>query len=190
MLRPLGKCVMTALMATSVAAGTSLVAAPAARALDTELLSCPVASSIDFTPGLTLTTQTVSFSGTLVGGTKLNAATPCSSPTGVPFVGATATVTGSGQLACVATPAVTGTVSGTIQLKWFDAEDKHVDNSTITFTATVGGAIPILDADITNGAFAGGIVTAQPVLTGVNGNCLLDPVNAASFAATAEFLQL
>jgi hypothetical protein len=190
MIRLFGKRVMTALAATSLTAGTCLVAAPAAHALPLEQLTCPIAASVDLTPGLTLITQPVSFSGTLAGGTKLSAATPCSSPTGVPFVGVTATFTGSGQLACVATPAITGTVSGTIRVKWFDADDKHVDSSTVTFTATVGGAVPIVLFEITNGAFAGGTLTGQPILTGINGNCVLDPVIAASFAATVELLEL
>ena len=87
--------VATLMILPITAAGQSASAAP----VD---LVCPFAANFTLTPGVTLTSKSVLVGGTVAVGTSLLTAAPCSSVlTGVPYTGATATVSGSGTLACV-----------------------------------------------------------------------------------------
>src|SRR6266849_5966172 len=53
------------------------------------ILTCAFGVTIQFNPGLTLTAANQTITGNAVAGTSLSALTPCSSPTGVPYQGAT-----------------------------------------------------------------------------------------------------
>ncbi len=113
-------------------------------------LTCPFTATIHFTPGLMLLSpQPVQISGSVAAGTSMGSTTPCFSLTGVPYTGASGPVSGSGNLACV-TPGLSATVNGTLPVTW-----NNGDTSTVTWSATVSGAVPTVSAQITSGQLSG-----------------------------------
>ncbi len=144
-------------------------------------LTCPFSATIHFSPGLTLISRPVEISGSASAGTSVTSIAPCSSLTGVPYTGASGPVSGSGSLACV-TADLSGGASGTLPITWDNG-----DTSTITWSATVSGAVPTVSAQVTSGSLTGSSIVVAPVPTGFNGNCLV-PLTSVSFTGVLTFL--
>jgi hypothetical protein len=147
-------------------------------------LACPLSATIHFVPGLTLVPQPVEISGSAAAGTSVSPATPCSSVTGVPYTGASGPVTGTGTVACVTT-GLSGSANGTLPITW-----NNGDASMITWSVTVGGAVPTVSAQVTSGELTGSRILVAPVPTGINGNCLLAPLTSVSFTGVVEFFRV
>lgn len=146
-------------------------------------LTCPLAATINFTPGLTVTSQSVQITGTATAGTSVSPGTPCSSATGVPYTGASGPVSGTGTLGCVTVgfSGLTGSASGTLPVTW-----NNSDRSTITWSVTIGGAAPAVTASVTAGKLKGSTVTVVAGPNGLNGNCA-DQLTTVDFVGTVEF---
>src|SRR5205807_3216315 len=140
-----------------------------------------------YTPGLTLIPHHQTIGGTMAVGTKLAPAAACSSPTGVPFVGGTAQIAGTGNMACLTSQGggTTGTATGTFQITWYDSGTHVAGHSTVTWTEMASGAAPIMNVTFTSGDLAGAKAVLQLVPNGVSGNCLLNPVVGATFSSIA-----
>ncbi len=151
-------------------------------------LVCPLAATINFSPGLTLLSKPVQISGTASAGTAVSSATPCSSVlTGVPYTGATGSVAGTGTLGCtlLGPGGLAGNASGTLPITW-----NNGDTSTITWSATLVAVIPTVTASVTSGALAGSTLVVAPLPTGLTGNCLTSPITSLSFAGLVAFAQV
>jgi hypothetical protein len=151
-------------------------------------LVCPSAATLNFTPGVTLGSQAVHITGTDALGTAASPLSPCSSAlTGVPYTGGTGVFSGSGSFGClsIGLTGLTGSASGTVQVTWDNG-----DTSTIGWSLSVSGAVPLVNATVTSGALQGSTVIVIPVPTGLTGNCLLSPVTSISFAGPTVFTQL
>lgn len=151
-------------------------------------LTCPFALTVNFTPGLGLVGQSQHITGVATAGTSVSALTPCSSVvTGVPYTGGTGQVSGTGTLACVSVGlgGLTGSANGTVAATW-----NNGDTSTFTWSVSVGGAVPIINASVTGGALQGATLSFVPTLTGLTGNCLLAPVTTLTFAGIVVFSRL
>ncbi len=144
-------------------------------------LTCPFAVSVSISPGLGLTSQSQSVTGSLKGGTDLLGATPCSSITGTPYHGATGIIKGSGSQNCL----LQGSLSGTIDVTWDNG-----DTSTITWSDVIVLFVPVVRASITSGALKGDTIVVAGLPTGFAGNCILAPVNGLTLIGVAEFLPL
>jgi hypothetical protein len=175
----------------TIVAGTVIVA-PAARA-DTTILTCPMAASVTLSPGISLVNplpQIVGGSATF--GTGLLAATPCTSPTGQPFVGGTGEISGTARLTCLPSPlSLLGTASGTIAVTWANAANHVAGHSTISWSLTVSGPLLVFTANISSGDMSGSTVQMPLAVTGFTGLCDLlgAPVTGVSFAGLAIVLQ-
>ena len=177
--------VLRAFIATIVAfaavgAGQSASAAP----VD---LVCPFAVTVNFNPGLTLLAQPVQITGTAAAGSSLSPLTPCSSVlTGVPYIGGTANVAGSGILGCtlIGPSGLAGNISGTLPIVW-----NNGDISTIAWSATFAAVVPVASATVTSGPLQGATMLVTPLPTGLTGNCIT-PVTSISFAGLAVFVRL
>jgi hypothetical protein len=103
------------LVATLIALPVSLGVAATASAA-TAHLTCAYEGTATFTPGVTPTPRDIALGGTLKAGSQLSAATPCTSQTGVPYTGATVTISGEAtDLACTTT-GLSGSASGTMAI--------------------------------------------------------------------------
>jgi hypothetical protein len=175
--------IFRAALATIVAALT-LSAQPAAAApVD---LTCPFATTIGFTPGVSLIPKPIGMSGPIAVGTSAIPLIPCSSLTGAPYTSAVGSITGSGTVACVTLGnGLVGTVSGTMNLTWNNGE-----TSTISFTLTSVGPVPVVTGTVTGGALQGFSMAVVAGPTGFTGNCVLTPVTSLSFAGALVFLDL
>ena len=165
-----------------------LVGAANAAAAGTVDLICPFAATIQFSPGLGLSQEAQQITGTTAYGTRASLLTPCSSVlTGVPYIGATGPVAGSGTIACVAVNAtgLVGGATGTVQVTW-----NNGDTSTISWSATLGGPVPTIDGAITSGAMQGATVALVAIPTGLTGNCVFAPFTSLSFTGILAFLRL
>ncbi len=161
-----------------VGAGNAASAAP----VD---LECPFTATVNFSPGLDLTTRAQQITGFAAAGTAVSSLTPCSSVlNGVPYTGLSGPFSGTGDLGCIAVGAggLVGSVSGTIPITW-----NNGDTSTITWSASLGGIVPTIDASVTSGVLRGASVALVPVPTGLSGNCALAPVRSISFTGVALF---
>jgi hypothetical protein len=175
------------LLAMLVALPVAALAEPASAApVD---LVCPFAMRVDLNPGLTLFPQTIQIGGQANAGTTLSPLTPCTSVlTGVPYVGASGPVIGSGTLACVTVGAagLTGSASGTVPLT-FD----NGDTGTINWSITLGGAVPVVTGTISGGTLDGSTLALIPAgVTGLTGNCLLAPVTSFTIVGLAVVIRL
>jgi hypothetical protein len=144
-------------------------------------LTCPFAVSVSISPGLGLTSQSQSVTGSLKGGTDLLGATPCSSITGTPYHGATGIIKGSGSQDCL----LQGSLSGTIDVTWDNG-----DTSTITWSDVIVLFVPVVRASITSGALKGDTIVVAGLPTGFAGTCVLAPVDSLSLIGVAAFLPL
>ncbi len=148
------------------------------------VLTCPGAVTFNFSPGIGLIPGNLHVTGTIAVGTSLLAATPCTSPTGVPYIGGTGTVDGTGSLSCLGgIPGVTGSVHAVVDFSW-----NNGDTSVITVDVLVAGLVPVLAATVTSGALQGAVVTGAPVPTGLTGNCVLAPVTSLTFAGVVAYV--
>src|SRR5713101_4888741 len=109
-------------------------------------LTCPFSVSVSASPGLGLTMQSQSVTGSLKGGSSLSEATPCSSITGIPNRGATGVIRGSGTQNCL----LQGSLSGTIDVTWDNG-----DRSSVTWSEVLVLFAPVVRASITSGALQG-----------------------------------
>jgi hypothetical protein len=151
-------------------------------------LTCAYSSTATFTPGVTPTPQDIAFGGTIKAGSQLSAATPCASGTGVPYIGAIGTMSGKAtNLACFTT-GLSGSASGTVAVTWFNPDGTQ-DHSTIAWSATLSGAVSVVaDLSVAGGQVNGDTVVLTIALTGLHGNCALDPLGAVSVTGTITFL--
>lgn len=152
--------------------------ASAASGLD---LTCPFSVTVTASPGLSLTSQAQTVTGSLKGGTALAGATPCVSVTGTPYRGATGIVKGSGNQNCL----LQGSLSGTIDVTWDNG-----DKSTITWSETLVLFVPVVTASVTSGALAGHSIVVGGAPLSVTGNCLLAPATTLTLTGVAEFFRL
>lgn len=157
------------------------VAAPQQASADLVDLTCLFTATINFNPGLTLSSQSVQISGSVVAGTSLASIFPCTSATGVRYTGASAPVSGTGTLGCVTT-GPTASASGTLPVTW-----NNGDTSTITWSVAVGGALPTVSAKVTSGQLSGASIVVVPVPYSLDGNCLT-PLRSVSFIGVLTFL--
>ena len=74
-----------------------------------------------------------------------------------------------------------GSASGTFPVTW-----NNGDTSTITWSATLGGIVPTINARVTGGALRGSSVCLVPAPTALSGNCVA-PVRSISFTGVALF---
>jgi hypothetical protein len=172
----------------------ALVSAPSASAsAGTTVLTCAMSATATFNPGVTLLGGTIStVGGTTAFGSKVTSATPCTSPTGEPFVGGTGRITGTSNLACLPSPLqLIGIASGTITVTWYNGGNSVAGHSTIGWSLTVSGPALVFTASVTSGDMTGSTVEMPLVVTGFNGLCGIgSPVVAVSFAGNATFLSL
>lgn len=169
------------MLIVGLAALPMFAASLAAHALSVDLI-CPFSATVNFSPGLTLINQSEAISGIARAGTATSPLTPCTSPVGVPYSGATGVLQASGMLACVSTGLI-GNESGTIKVTW-----NNGDTSTITESASVNGLVPVVNATVTSGHLRGDTVLVQAVLSGFNGNCAINPLTTVDFAGTGQFV--
>jgi hypothetical protein len=170
--------VVSALALALVGAGNTASAAP----LD---LACPFTANVHFSPGLGLTAEPQVMTGFAAAGTAVSSLTPCSSVlTGLPYTGLSGPFAGTGTLGCVSVGAggLVGSASGTIPITW-----NNGDTSTITWSVSLGGIVPTIDARVTSGALLGSNVALVPAPTGLSGNCLLAPVRSFNITGIATF---
>jgi hypothetical protein len=178
--------VLRALVVALVASSVVGVAHPAsATPVD---LACVFSATVTFSPGVALLPQNVHFTGTAEVGRSVSSLTPCSSVlTGVPYTGADGPVSGSGQLGCQPlgfNGSLVGSVSGTFSATW-----NNGDTSTIFFSATLVGVVPVVTASVIAGALQGSSIPAVGIPTGITGNCLT-PITGISLAGIVVFSQL
>lgn len=152
-------------------------------------LLCPFSLRIDLNPGITLAPQSEQIGGQANAGTSLSPLTPCSSlVSGVPYTGAAGPVTGTGTLSCVTVGAagLTGGASGTVPLTF-----NNGDTSTIAWSVTVGGLLPVVTATFIGGALDGAALVLVPAaLTGLSGNCVLAPIRSLTVVGLAVVVRL
>lgn len=144
-------------------------------------LTCPFSVSVSASPGLTLTQQAQSVTGSLRGGSSLSEATPCSSLTGVPYRGATGVIRGSGTQNCL----LQGSLSGTVDVTWDNG-----DRSTVTWSEVLVLFAPVVRASVTSGALKGFTIAVVGLPTGFTGSCVLGPFTSLTLTGVVEFLPL
>ncbi len=166
------------LLLTLLAPRPASAAAP--RLVD---LTCLFSATINFNPGLTLSSQSVQISGSVAAGSSMSPKLPCFSVTGVRYTGASAPVSGTGTLGCVTTGA-SASVKGTLPVTW-----NNGDTSTITWSVTVGGPLPTVSAKVTSGQLNGTSIVVLPLPTRLDGSCLT-PLKSVSFIGVLTFLGL
>jgi hypothetical protein len=179
--------VLRLLTAVSLIVLPVLAARPASAApVD---LVCPSSATLNFTPGVTLGSQTLQITGVLDLGTSVSPLTPCSSVlTGVPFTGGTGVFSGTGTFGCITLGlfGITGGgAQGTVAVTWNDGT-----KSTITFSLTLSGPVPLVSASVTSGELEGSTVIVAPFPVGLTGNCIFAPLTSISVAAVTAFVQL
>lgn len=136
-----------------------------------------------FEPGLTVEPTPHKVTGYLNAGTELSPTTPCSSPTGVPYTGFTAIIRGSGEMACTTVRGLVGEATGIWEIIWDNG-----DESTARWTAVAYGALPVIEATITEGELAGATILQEGVPTSITGSCVADPVTSMGYSGVATFV--
>lgn len=147
-------------------------------------LTCTISGSAQMNPGVGLLPQPQTLTGEVRAGTEVSPATPCTSLTGVPYQGFTATLTGTGQMACT-TGAIAGDVSGTGTFTWDNS-----DVSTVEWSVNSIVFVPVVNVTITDGPLTGATVVVAALPIGLTGNCILNPVTEMGFAGVTEILGL
>ena len=150
-------------------------------------LTCPIAGTIKFNPGLTLLSRTVEVDGNVLIGSAVSALTPCSTVlTGVNYTGASGPLTGTATLACGGVGLNSlrpGSGSGTIDLK-FD----NGDRTTLDWNLIFDFMVPIVGVKASDGVLKGSSITVVPAPTGLSGNCLT-PLRSIGFGGVMEVLR-
>ncbi len=178
---PMPRTLAAPAAALLLTAAAALATAPAARAADPALLVCTGSNTTDFTPALTLTTQSVTVKDEALSAACLNSDGTANATYKTAYWNETA----SQNLSCVL-PSSTRT--GTRNVNWnFGSPTTSVFTYSLTTTVVAGQIVQTCTGTITSGSFSTKsakiiVVLSPPGL----GSCLLTPLTTASGQAVLE----
>jgi hypothetical protein len=141
-------------------------------------LTCAGSLTVNIDPPLTLAGGPHTLVAQLRGGTAFVPGLSCSSVTGVPYQGVTATAELSGNISCLS-----GYLRGMATATWDNG-----DTSRVAIEVTTVGPVPLVHARIVAGALKGGSVVLVGVPVGFSGTCALSPLSRIAYEGVATII--